>query len=148
MLNCLVARVTFEEMDVHSPAQRRYNMSSIRSSGTAPELALRRLLHADGFRYRLNVKSLPGTPDLVFPARHKAIFVNGCFWHSHSCKYGAVTPKTNQDFWTKKRAATIDRDLQNIIALESMGWDVLTVWECELRDPHKVLEQARGFLAR
>jgi DNA mismatch endonuclease (patch repair protein) len=104
------------------------------------------MLHAAGYRFRLNVSNLPGTPDLVFPGRHKIIFVNGCFWHSHDCKYGSVSPKTNAEFWSEKRTATTARDRLNVTALESTGWKVLTVWECELRQPDKALERAREFL--
>lgn len=143
---CLEMRDKLSQMDVHSPERRRHNMSQIRSRDTGPEMVLRRLLHAHGYRYRVNVRNLPGSPDLVFTGRHKVIFVNGCFWHSHNCKYGSVTPKTNAEFWASKRSATTDRDLRTTMKLESMGWQVMTVWECELREPEDVLGRVSDFL--
>jgi len=121
-------------------------MSSIREKDTRPELMLRRSLHALGLRYLLHAKSLPGRPDLVFPARQKVIFVNGCFWHMHECRFGAVIPKTNADFWQTKRTATVARDARKITELEALGWRVLTVWECQLRKDGDGIELALGFL--
>jgi DNA mismatch endonuclease (patch repair protein) len=126
--------------DVLTPAQRRTNMSRIRAADTKPEMAVRRRLHALGYRYRLHVRGLPGTPDLVFPSLQKVVFVNGCFWHSHDCKYGKVTPATNAEFWAAKRSATVARDLRNRENLEAVGWTVFTAWECETRDLDDGLE--------
>lgn len=133
-------------VDTLTPEQRRKSMSSVRSKNTSPELVLRRALFALGYRYRLHAKSLPGKPDIVFPGRRKVIFINGCFWHSHNCPRGALAPVTNAEFWAKKRQATADRDARNILDLESAGWAVLTVWQCELRDIARAREVAIHFL--
>jgi DNA mismatch endonuclease (patch repair protein) len=123
--------------DVFTPEQRSANMSRIRGKDTKPELLVRRMLHARGFRYRLHGSAagavLPGKPDLVFAGRRKVIFVNGCFWHRHDCKAGRHEPGSNADFWRAKRARTAERDAAANAALHQAGWDVLTVWECELK---------------
>lgn len=118
----------------------------IRNKDTKPELDLRRMVHGLGYRYRLSDRSLPGTPDLVFRRRRKVIFVNGCFWHVHDCKWGAVTPATNTEFWANKRGATVLRDSRKRAELEAMGWQVLTVWECELKNPAPVVARVIEFL--
>lgn len=118
--------------DVHTPEKRSYNMSQIRGENTKPEMLLRSLLHRAGYRFRLNVVKLPGKPDIVLPRYRTAIFVNGCFWHHHpECKY-ATLPATRTSFWSAKFARTVERDQENKTALESEGWQVLLVWECEL----------------
>ena len=109
-------------------------------------MTVRRTLHALGFRYSLHVRALAGTPDIVFASRRKVIFVNGCFWHSHACKFGQVIPKTNAEFWAAKRAKTVERDERNKSALASAGWCVLTVWECELRDKKELEQRLIAFL--
>jgi DNA mismatch endonuclease (patch repair protein) len=116
--------------DVHTPEQRSYNMSRITSGNTKPEMIVRRLVHGMGYRYRLHRKDLPGKPDLVFPKLRKIIFVHGCFFHMHDCRYGQVTPKTNAEFWKNKRTSNVERDARNESQLKEMGWDILTVWEC------------------
>jgi len=121
-------------------------MSAIRSSNTQPEVQLRRALHARGFRYVLHRKDLPGRPDLTFPSRRKVIFVNGCFWHLHECKYGQVFPATRPEFWAQKRSATVARDARKSSELEELGWSVLTVWECELRDLDRTVANVIEFL--
>ncbi len=113
--------------------QRHRCMSHIRSKETGPELVLRRALFKEGFRYRLYVKGLPGTPDIVLPGCHTAIFVNGCFWHGHKDCRLASMPSTNTDFWETKIRRNIRRDECNTAMLEAMGWNVMTVWECELQ---------------
>jgi DNA mismatch endonuclease (patch repair protein) len=136
--------------DVHTPEQRSYNMSRIRWRDTAPEMRVRRILHAAGFRYRLHGKSLPGKPDLVFARRKAVVFVHGCFWHMHRCKYGKPAPATNQDFWAEKRRSNRDRDRRNRAALEAEGWRVFEIWECETRDPDSLqarIEEVIEFLA-
>lgn len=115
-----------------TPAQRSYNMSRIRSTDTAPERAVRRLLHRLGYRYRLHSKELPGRPDLAFRSKKKVIFVHGCFWHRHRCAKGRLTPKTNADYWQKKFENNRLRDRANAALLRKMGWRVLVVWECQL----------------
>lgn len=119
--------------DVHSPAQRSFNMSRIRSRNTKPEMIVRSIAHGLGYRYRLHRKDLPGKPDLVFSGRRKVIFVNGCFFHMHHCRYGSVTSKTNAEFWARKRLSNVERDTKNISELEKKGWQVLTIWECQTK---------------
>jgi DNA mismatch endonuclease, patch repair protein len=121
-------------MDVHNKATRSFNMSRIRGKNTKPEVQVRQLCHRAGLRFRLNRKDLPGKPDLVFPKYRTVLFVHGCFWHSHDCKYGKVTPKTRAEFWAKKRSDTVSRDQRAASALCKDGWRVLAYWECELRD--------------
>lgn len=119
--------------DVVDKATRSRMMSGIRGKDTKPELLVRKYLHAQGFRYRLNDRSLPGTPDIVLPRWRTVIFVHGCFWHRHSgCRF-AYTPKSRQDFWQKKFDNNISRDECAIANLKEAGWRVLVVWECTLR---------------
>lgn len=120
-------------MDTVDKATRSKIMSKVGQKNTGPEMKLRRALHKLGFRYRVNVKGLPGTPDLVFPKYKSVIFVHGCFWHRHEgCKY-ATTPKDREEFWLVKFKANMERDRRNIEVLEKLGWRVLVVWECELK---------------
>lgn len=119
--------------DRHTPAQRSFNMSKIRSTNTKPEVLLRKKLFAEGFRYRINDKKLPGKPDIVLKKYSTVIFVHGCFWHGHqNCKY-FVVPKTRTEFWLNKINGNIERDLKHEQALIHLGWKVITVWECELK---------------
>nr|WP_245300272.1 very short patch repair endonuclease [Methylocystis bryophila] len=120
-------------------------MKAVRRKDTAPEMLVRRLLHAAGYRYRLHVRKLPGSPDIVFPGRRKAIFVHGCFWHGHACRAGRP-PQSRQDYWLPKIARNQDRDRQSVEALKTLGWDCLTVWGCEIRDTEYLLENFRQFL--
>lgn len=120
-------------------------MARIRGADTRPEMRVRRLLHGMGYRYRLHRRDLPGTPDLVFPARRKIIFVHGCFWHQHNCPRGS-RPASNQDFWNRKLDKNVLRDRKNITALEGIGWSVLVVWECETNDLECLTERLDGFL--
>ena len=113
-------------------AQRSYNMSRIRSKNTTPEKAVRKELWRRGYRYRLNDRRLPGTPDLVLPKYRAVIFINGCFWHGHKGCSKYVVPKSNVDFWKVKVAKNIERDLQNAQRLDILAWTIITVWECEL----------------
>jgi DNA mismatch endonuclease (patch repair protein) len=107
-------------------------MRAVRSKNTRPEMILRRLLHARGYRYRLHRKDLPGSPDLAFPGRSKAIFVHGCFWHGHDCKRGARQPRENADYWVAKIVRNRARDEQAQAALRSLGWESFIVWECAI----------------
>ncbi len=119
--------------DRHSREQRSYNMSRIKNANTKPEIALRKLLFARGFRYRINVKKLPGKPDIVLKKYNVAIFINGCFWHGHqNCKF-FIMPKTRQEFWVKKINRNKERDSENIQNLKEIGWKIIVVWECELK---------------
>lgn len=119
--------------DVHTPEQRSYNMSRIRNKNTKPEELVRKFLFAQGFRYRKNVTKLPGKPDIVLPKYKTVVFVNGCFWHKHEgCKY-FVWPKNNEEFWRTKILGNVERDVDKKQQLESLGWRVFVVWECELK---------------
>ena len=119
--------------DKFSPEQRHNCMSRVRSINTKPEIKLRKALFEKGFRYLVNVKTLPGKPDIVLPKYRTAIFVNGCFWHGHSgCKYYTV-PETNVEFWVEKVRKNKERDAVNVQRLESLSWSVVTIWECELK---------------
>ena len=119
--------------DVHDADTRSYNMSCVKSKNTKPEIWVRKYLFACGFRYRINVKKLPGTPDIVLPKYKTAIFVNGCFWHGHkNCRY-FVIPKPRPEWWLDKINRNIDRDQANILALKKSGWRVITIWECQLK---------------
>ena len=119
--------------DKLNPQQRRKCMQSIRSKNTKPELLVRKFLFAQGFRYRLNVKQLPGSPDIVLRKYRTAIFINGCFWHGHQdCKY-FVLPKTNTNFWQTKIQRNRERDLDRRIKLRDLGWHTITLWECQLK---------------
>jgi len=120
-------------------------MRRVRSRDTKPELVVRSLVFSMGYRYRLHRKSLPGTPDLVFPSRRKAIFVHGCFWHLHDCGTYKL-PRSRQDYWLPKLEANQRRDDVSTAQLRGMGWDVLTVWECELRDLRLLTQRIRLFL--
>ena len=133
--------------DVHTPAQRSYNMSRIRSKDTAPELRLRSLLNKAGYRFRLHSRDLPGRPDIVLPGSKVAVFVHGCFWHRHQgCRYTTM-PGSNLDFWSSKFSRTIERDAENLEALERLGWTVVVTWECQLRSkPEAVLEEVMACL--
>ena len=114
--------------------QRSRNMSAIKSKNTKPEIAVRKLLHSMGYRFRLHRKDLPGSPDIVLPKYKTVIFVHGCFWHRHeNCKY-ASTPKTRQEFWEAKFRDNINRDKLNQENLSSKGWKIIVVWECEIKD--------------
>jgi DNA mismatch endonuclease (patch repair protein) len=118
-------------------------MRAVRRSDTGPELVVRKLLHAAGFRFRKQRRDLPGTPDIVLPKHRTVIFVHGCFWHRHpECRL-ATTPKTRVDFWTDKFERNVERDRANVDALRAAGWRVLVVWECETRDPAKLGERLR-----
>ncbi|HMD69896.1 MAG TPA: very short patch repair endonuclease [Bryobacteraceae bacterium] len=117
---------------MESPDLRRRTMQAVKSKDTAPEMAVRRLLHSMGFRYRLHRKDLPGCPDLVFPSRQKIIFVHGCFWHGHCCARGDRPPKAHANYWTAKIGRNRARDKEHLKRLNADGWDVLIVWECEI----------------
>ena len=119
-------------MDDLTKEQRHKNMSNIRSKNTKPEEKVRKDLFARGFRYRKNVRTLPGSPDIVLPKYRVVIFVNGCFWHKHNCGR-FVWPSSNQDYWIPKINRNIERDILNKTELEKMGWKVLVVWECALK---------------
>lgn len=130
--------------DVPDVVRRR--MSRIRKTGSKPEVLVRRIAHRLGYRFRINRRDLPGTPDIVFPGRRKVIFVHGCFWHQHAgCKH-ATRPRTRPEYWLPKLARTVARDTAATELLAREGWDVLTLWECELGSKTHLEEVLQTFL--
>jgi DNA mismatch endonuclease (patch repair protein) len=120
-------------------------MSKVRGKHTTPEMIVRRLLFAEGYRYRLHAKSLPGKPDLVFAGMRKAIFVHGCFWHGHGCTIGRL-PKSRLEFWGPKIARNRQRDAETLLALHTLGWQTLTVWQCQTKDRNFLRKVVVEFL--
>lgn len=133
--------------DVLTPDQRHKCMSNIRSKNTKPEFVVRRLVHRMGYRYALHRKDLPGHPDMVLTIHRKIIFVHGCFWHMHRCRYGRVKPATRTKFWQDKRRGNVDRDKRNLRKLRKSGWKILVVWECQTRDLRELTRRLKRFLA-
>ena len=121
-------------------------MRAIKGRDTGPELIVRRLLHAMGYRFRLHRRDLPGRPDVVLPRLRLAVFVHGCFWHRHRCRYGQVNPATRADFWRTKFAANVERDRQAARSLRKAGWRVLVVWECQTRDVERLRTRLTAVL--
>jgi len=121
-------------------------MSRIRGKDTSPEKIVRSLVFSMGYRYRLHDRTLPGTPDLVFKRRRKVIFVHGCFWHMHDCRYGQVRPRANAAFWDAKRNRNVQRDQENLTALKATGWTTLVIWECETKNAQALEKKIREFL--
>lgn len=133
-------------MDTLDKKRRSEIMSRIRGKNTNPELAVRSLVHKLGYRFRLHSKTLPGKPDLVFPSRKKVIFVHGCFWHGHrGCRKGNL-PKSKLEYWEPKIAKNRKRDAKNIRELKSLGWGVLLIWQCKLKDTDQVKNAITSFL--
>lgn len=134
--------------DVVSPDRRSENMRRIRSKDTRPEMLVRRLVFALGYRYRLHYGKLPGKPDLVFPGRRKVIFVHGCFWHQHDDPDCPIRrqPQSNLDYWQDKLRKNRERDVRNQLALRENGWDILVIWECQLKDREQLETRLRRFL--
>lgn len=133
-------------VDQLSPEERSAHMRRIRQRDTTPEMAVRRAAHALGTRFRLHRRDLPGTPDLVFPGRRKAIQVHGCFWHSHEgCRIARI-PQSRTNYWLAKLARNVERDRRAIEALEALGWRALVIWECETRDPERLRDILSRFL--
>lgn len=132
--------------DTFTPEMRSRIMSRIRSGNTKPEKIVRSLLHRMGYRFRLHRKSLPGCPDIVFPKRKKAIFVHGCFWHGHkSCKRSAI-PRTRTEYWFNKISKNVERDTKNFKLLVDLGWQVLVIWQCEIKNLDTLEERLKWFL--
>lgn len=128
-------------MDTVDTATRSKMMSSIRGKDTGPEMVVRRFLHGQGYRYRIHRKDLPGKPDIVIPRLKVCIFVHGCFWHRHpGCPFATI-PKTRPEFWNEKLQKNVMRDLANIDTLEAAGWNILIVWECQLKKDPQTLEK-------
>lgn len=124
--------------DVFNPVERSAIMRAVKSSNTTPELAVRRVAHALGLRFRLNRSDLPGKPDLVFPSRKSVVFVHGCFWHGHDCHRGARMPASNRDYWLAKIGRNVARDRTTLTALKQQGWKAHVIWECETLDREKL----------
>ena len=128
------------------PVQRSANMRRVKGQNTRPELTVRRVLTAMGYRYRLHAKDLPGTPDIVFRGRRKAIQVHGCFWHQHPGCTRATVPEANATFWAAKLQRNVNRDAAQMAELKASGWRVLIVWECEIRNAGKLSSRLRRFI--
>lgn len=133
-------------MKALSPEARSRIMTAVRAKNTRPELQVRSFLHRQGLRFRLHRKDLPGHPDLVLPAKRTAVFVHGCFWHQHNCGRGKL-PTSNTDYWLPKLRRNVQRDKENQKALTELGWNVIVIWECELRDPSTLPKLARSISA-
>ena len=132
-------------MDKISPAKRSWNMSQIKSANTKPELFVRKYLSDKGLRYRINYR-IKGKPDIAFPKRRITIFIHGCFWHKHGCRY-SVMPKTNKTFWADKLTANKIRDKKNEKVLKKLGWHTLTIWECKLNNsPENTFKKLIRFI--
>lgn len=132
--------------DKISKEVRSANMRAVRSRDTAPEIRVRQIAHGLGYRFRLHRRELPGTPDLAFPGRRKAIFVHGCFWHQHRGCKRATVPRSNVGFWLPKLARNMARDTKQLVALKEKEWRVLVLWECETKDVQRLAERLKRFL--
>jgi DNA mismatch endonuclease (patch repair protein) len=126
---------------------RSRTMRAVKSKDTKPEIAVRKIVHALGFRFRLHRTDLPGSPDLVLPSKRKAIFVHGCFWHGHTCARGSRKPRANADYWAVKIRRNIERDARVRAGLKNLGWKTLVIWECELKTLEKLQRRIQKFLA-
>ncbi|OYT73681.1 MAG: very short patch repair endonuclease [Chloracidobacterium sp. CP2_5A] len=134
-------------MDIVDRAKRGEVMRAVKSRDTRPEMIVRRMLHRAGFRYRLHDKKLAGKPDIVFPSRKKVIFVHGCFWHQHPGCRLADRPASNVDYWNAKLDGNVARDAKRLAALAASGWKSYVVWECQIRDAAKLLDDLSQFLS-
>jgi DNA mismatch endonuclease (patch repair protein) len=133
--------------DVLTPEQRSRCMAAIKGKNTKPEISVRSILDTLKVKYEIHRSDLPGKPDIVLSRRKKIIFVHGCFWHVHACRYGRVEPASNASFWRDKRGKNKLRDAKNRVALRKEGWTLLTVWECWTKKPKKLTEKLTSFLA-
>jgi len=133
-------------MDNLTVEQRVRTMRAVRDRDTTPELVVRRMAFALGYRFRLHSRRLPGCPDLVFASQKKVIFVHGCFWHGHACPAGSKRPQSNAEYWTKKLFRNKRRDSANRLRLRALGWKALTIWECQLRRVEGVERRVARFL--
>lgn len=140
------AEIMLRGHDTLSPGERSIRMSLVRSKDTKPEMRVRKLVHAMGYRYRLHVPNLPGRPDLVFPRLRKIIFVHGCFWHQHSCAMGARMPKSKIRFWRKKLEGNKKRDAEIMRRLKKNGWSILIIWECQISKTEALKARLKKFL--
>lgn len=133
--------------DIYTKGKRSWVMSRVNAKNTKPELIVRKFIYSMGYRYRLHDKKLPGKPDLVFPGRKKVIFIHGCFWHGHGGCKKSKRPSSNNEFWNHKIDQTITRDKINILDLKNLGWQVLTIWECELKNLVLLKIRIQDFLS-
>ena len=134
-------------MDTRTSEKRSEIMSVVRTKNTGPELLVRKLLSAQGYRYRLHRNDMPGRPDIVFPGRCKIVLVHGCFWHGHRCTKGQL-PKSRLNYWKPKIAANKKRDARNLVELRRSGWTTLVVWQCELKNGKTLMRKLKAFLGR
>lgn len=132
--------------DVFDQATRSRVMRTVKSENTSPEKIVRSILHALGYRFRIHRRDLPGSPDIVLPGRKTAIFVHGCFWHGHNCPRGQREPKDNAEYWRRKRAKNMERDVRTSLELLQIGWRPLIVWECEIRRREELETKLVAFL--
>jgi len=143
-----MAECTVLKMPDHvSPERRSFIMSQVGQKDTKPELSLRRALHRLGYRYSVHRRDLPGRPDIVFPSRRKVIFVHGCFWHGHGCRWGKL-PKSRPEYWVPKIETNKERDNRVLTELHDIGWDSMVVWQCELRDLDAAIHRVEDYLSR
>jgi DNA mismatch endonuclease (patch repair protein) len=133
-------------MDSVSPEKRSWVMAQVKGRNTRPEKVVRSLLYSMGYRFRLHRRDLPGKPDIVLPKYRAALFVHGCYWHRHDCPNGQRFPKSRLDFWRPKLEGNKKRDIQKQAFLREEGWNVLIIWECQLRDTDALRENIRAFL--
>ena len=133
--------------DVFTPEERSRIMAKVKGANTTPEKTVRSLIHRMGYRFRLHVKELPGKPDIVLPRHKKIILIHGCFWHQHEGCSQAARPTSNTDYWNKKLDRNMIRDNGNMQRLEYLGWDVLVLWECEIKNQDLLLERLTSFLS-
>lgn len=134
-------------MDVFKKKKRSWLMSRVKTHATKPELVVGKVVKELGYKIKTNVKSLPGTPDIVIPGKKAVIIVNGCFWHGHSCKR-AHLPATNKTFWTKKIEGNVIRDKKNLKLLKKLGWKYIIVWQCHIKDEKKVIKRIEDFIKK
>jgi DNA mismatch endonuclease (patch repair protein) len=137
-------------MDTFSKSKRSEIMAKVSSEDTKPEILVRKYLFSKGIRFRKNVKELPGKPDIVLPKYNTIVFIHGCFWHGHESCEAAKLPASNIDYWTKKVSSNIKRDSQHTQSLKILGWNVITIWECELKIKNRIkrLELLVGEITR
>ena len=137
----------YQRLDEPLPTpERSALMARVKGKNTKPEIIVRRLLHSYGFRYRLHRRDLPGTPDIAFMSRKKAVFVHGCFWHRHEGCSRCTTPKIRGPFWSEKFKANLERDRRKLTELAARGWESLVIWECETIDLERLLDRLSCFL--
>lgn len=143
---CSPSEMPDSTTDKFTPEKRSKIMSSVKGRDTGPEKAVRSMLHAMGYRFRLHEKRLPGKPDIVLPRHQKVIFVHGCFWHGHQGCSRSKRPKSNVDFWNHKIDGNIRRDAEIQEKLRMAGWEILTVWQCQIRDKELLESRLRDFM--